>query len=131
VRDRLLAGAALDPPDRHLAAVACGLIVERCDRREAAALRRAGLRGRDELIRRAATGFYTGSTRARATALLRDAERYAASGWRHDRGSVSCPDRLRGTVRELLWLAFKSCPSFPSSLRQVENILTAGDPRNT
>jgi hypothetical protein len=127
VRDWLLLGVPLDLPDRHLAAAACGLILERHDRREAAVLRRVGLRCRDELIRSAAATFYAGSARAKATALLRDAQRYAASAWRHDRGCVGCPDRIRGTVQELLWGAFKAHPDFPSSLRQVQNILAAGD----
>jgi hypothetical protein len=127
VRDRLLAGAPLDPGDAHLAAAALGVVLRRHDRTEAAALRRAGLRQRDELFRRAAARFYTGSPRAQAGALLKDANRYAAGGWRSDRGCVSCPDRLRGTVQELLWHAFKAHPSYPSSLRQVQNILAQAE----
>jgi hypothetical protein len=89
----------------------------------------ARLGRRDELIRELVGTFYTGSTRARA--LLRDAGRYAATGWLRDRGCVGCPARLRGTAEELIWRAFKACPYFPSSLRQMQNILSAGNLRNT
>jgi hypothetical protein len=127
VRDLLSTGAALDLPDRRLAATACERVLARRDRREAAALRRAGLRSRDELIRRAATGFYTGSTRARATALLQDARRYAATGWRVDRGRVTCPGSICGTARELLWQAMKAHKTFPSSISMIEKILARKD----
>jgi hypothetical protein len=130
-RARLLDdGGALDPELARLVAAALDAVLAKGDRPAAVALRRAGLHQRNALIRQA-VAFYTGSPRARAMALLRDARRYVATAWLRDRGCVGCPDRIQGTVQEILWHAFKAHPSFPSSLRQLQNILPAGDLRNT
>jgi hypothetical protein len=131
-RARLLEGdGVLDPGLARLVAAALETVLAGRDRAAAVALRRASLHRRDELIRQAAATFYTGSPRARAMALLQDAERYAATSWRADRGCVGCPERIRGTVQEALWHAYKSHPVFPSSLRQVQNILAPDEVRNT
>jgi hypothetical protein len=78
---------------------------------------------RDELIREAVARFYSGTPRARAISLLQDANRYAATGWRHHRTRTKCPDELIGSVRELLWHAFKTHPRFPTGLRQLQAII--------
>jgi hypothetical protein len=95
VRERRRPGPARKP---SRAAISRG-----CRREPARSVRRASLHQRDELIRRAAARFCTGKARARAGELLAAANRYAATGWRMDHGCVSCPERLRGTVQELLW----------------------------
>jgi hypothetical protein len=131
-RARLLEDdGVLDPGLARLVAATIEDALAKRDRALAVALRRAGLRQRDTLLRRAAAEFYEGSPRARAAALLRDAERYAATGWRHHRGLLGCPEMIRGTAEELIWTAFKAHPTFPSSLRQVQNILASRAVRNT
>jgi hypothetical protein len=82
---------------------------------------------RDELIRELATR-YGGSRKARAMALLADANRYAATAWRHHRRHVSCPAELVGTDRELLWLLFKQHDYIPTSWRQIWNIIGPSQP---
>jgi hypothetical protein len=80
-------------------------------------------RRRDALIRQLAAEFYVGTPRARAIALLADAKRYETTAWKVDVRSASCPEKLRGTPRELLWYAFKSARRFPGSVRQLQNII--------
>jgi hypothetical protein len=128
---RLLECGVLDPGLARLVAATVEDALARRDRALAVALRRASLHQRDELLRRAAAEFYAGCPRARAMALLQDARRYGAAAWLRDRGSVTCPETIRGTIKEVLWLAFKAYPAFPSSLRQIQNILVAGAVRNT
>jgi hypothetical protein len=77
----------------------------------------------DELIREAAARFYSGTPRARAIQLLQDANPYAASGWRHHRTRTKCPDELIGSVRELLWHAFKTHRRFPTGIRRLQAII--------
>jgi hypothetical protein len=83
----------------------------------------ARLERRDELIREAAARFYTGTPRARAIRLLEDANRYAASGWRHHRAQVKCPPELVGSVREMLRHMLKTHPRFPTGIRQLQTII--------
>jgi hypothetical protein len=83
----------------------------------------ARLGRRDELVRQLAARFYTGSRRAVAMTLLAHAKHYETTRWKVDRRSVKCPPELVGTPRELLWHAFKSAPYFPTSARQIENII--------
>jgi hypothetical protein len=122
-RSRLLENGVLDPGLARMAAVAIGLVLERQDRAAMVALRRANLRARNELIRDAAARFYSGTPRARAISLLQDADRYAASGWRHHRAQVKCPPELAGSVREILWHMFKTHPRFPTGIRQLQAII--------
>jgi hypothetical protein len=87
----------------------------------------ARLGRRDELIRKLATR-YMGDRKARAVALLADANRYAATTWRHHRRHVGCPAELVGTDRELLWLLFKQHDYIPTSWRQIWNIIGPSQP---
>jgi hypothetical protein len=82
----------------------------------------ARLRRRDELIRRMAEEFYTGSPRARARALLADVRHYETTRWRFDRGCTCCPPEIEGTVQEMIWHLLKEAQQFPR-LRQLQNIL--------
>jgi hypothetical protein len=87
----------------------------------------ARLRRRNDLIRELATR-YTGDRKARAVALLADANRYAATAWRRHRQLTRCPAELLGTDRELLWLLFKQNDHIPTSWRQIWNIIGPSQP---
>jgi hypothetical protein len=80
------------------------------------------VRRRDALIRELGAR-YAGSRKARARALLADANRYAATAWRRHRELTACPAELLGTDRELLWLLFKQHDYIPTSWRQIWNII--------
>ena len=51
------------------------------------------------------------------------AERYAASCWRFECDREEMPGGYAGTVREYLWLAFKSGAAMPIGERQLRNII--------
>lgn len=124
VRARLLADQPLDEGDRRLAALGLEVLAGPLSRRQAARLQQEGRRERDRLIRLAGERFYLhGSLRDRASRLIKDAERYVATGWLRDRGHVLCPDHLRGTVQELFWHGFKAHPRFPFGQRTIEDLI--------
>jgi hypothetical protein len=82
------------------------------------------LRKRDAALRELAAGFcVSDSVSAQARRIRSWAVRYAASAWRFDRDDDDMPAHYRGTVKALLWLAFKSGARMPISERQLRNIL--------
>jgi hypothetical protein len=120
--DRLLENPAFDPGDTNLVVTLIFEAVARGERRTASALRQAELRRRDELIRRIAEN-YEGSTRAKALKVVQDADDYRSGGWRRHRAHAVCPEKIRDSVQALFWSAFRAHPYFPTSARQVENII--------
>lgn len=68
----------------------------------------SALAQRDEILRTAASRFYSGSPSAQADAMARDLRHYAASGWRHERIHDICPARHQGKKGELLWRVLKA-----------------------
>ena len=77
---------------------------------------------RDRAIR-AAAALLDGSGRARARAVLAEAQIYATIAWRFHRSKTSCPDEIRGTIREHLWRAMKAHSTFPTGWRQIFSII--------
>jgi hypothetical protein len=120
--DRILENPAFDPADTNLVVTLIYQALARAERRTASALHQAELRRRDELIRRIAEN-YEGSTRARALKVVQDAADYRSRGWRRHRDSAICPAEITGSVQALFWSALRSHPYFPTSARQVENII--------
>ena len=120
--DRILENPAFDPADTNLVVTLILRTVAREERQTASALRQAELRRRDELIRRIAEN-YEGSVRAKALKVAQDAADYRSRGWRHHRDHAVCPEEIRGSVQALFWSAFRSHTYFPTSARQVENII--------
>ncbi len=120
---RLPDAGTLDYGDRQLVAAAIAVALKHHARAVDAELRQQGLHQRDDLIRTIAERF-TGSVRARGRAVLDAAKSYAAGPWRHHRASTICPETIRGTVTEHLWRAFKSHPTFPTWLRQIQSIIS-------
>jgi len=59
---------------------------------------------RDHLLRTAAHRFCAGMSDRQAAAMLRARlMRYREGAWQRDRVEMQCPDRLRGTINELMW----------------------------
>jgi hypothetical protein len=125
-RDRLRAGATLDPAAAPLVAATIDYVLTKRSKEVAKQLRRAARQRRDDCIRQAALQLEAGSVHAKGLALLTVARRYRASSWRHHRDQISCPDSIRGTVHEQLWIAFKIYPSFPDGIRQIQAIIRSG-----
>lgn len=86
----------------------------------------AARRSRDDLIREMAR-FYPGKVGAKAEAIARLGRLYAGTAWPSDRRAETMPARYRGTVRALLFEAFKTSERFPTSARQIRNILERRD----
>jgi hypothetical protein len=63
----------------------------------------AAIEGRNTALRIAAQRFRLG-----AGELAVEMARYHSTGWRHDKAAPVCPQRLTGTVRELLWIALRA-----------------------
>ena len=83
-----------------------------------------GIRKRDAALRELCERhFQELNISARAETIHRVATRYAASSWRFDRERKAMPDTYRGTLKEQLWLAFKSGATMPLSTRQLRTIL--------
>ena len=124
-RDQLRETSTLDPGLAGWAAAALELVLARHSRHEAIALRRLGRRERDRFIRQLTVEYFSGESgnRAKAGAVLAAARQYAAIGWLRHRGSVTCPDSIRGTAQELMWQAMKSHKKFPDSVSMIEKIL--------
>ncbi len=82
------------------------------------------MRVRDEALRELAMSF---DSKCSVTGVARQictlARRYAASAWRFDRELDAMPDRYVGTVKENLWIAFKSGAPMPLGERQVRQII--------
>jgi hypothetical protein len=76
---------------------------------------------RDEMIR-ALAERYTGSTRSRALAMLRDVAAYRSTRWRFDQRWAICPKELEGTVQGSIWHILKVSPRFPGQ-RQLQTII--------
>ncbi len=119
-------GNPLDPGDVVLLTASLAVAGRRHQREIDAEVRRQGLAERDRLIG-AVAGHYNGTIRARAQAVLSAANNYASSGWRHHRASTACPEEIHGTTQGLLWMAFKSHPTFPTGLRQLHTIISKGE----
>jgi hypothetical protein len=125
-RDQLLLHPGLiDPGLARWAAAGLDLVLERRSRQEAIALRRFGRRERNRLICQLEGEYFAGKfgNRAKAEAVLAAARQYAAIGWMRHRASVTCPNSIRGTAQELLWLAMKAHKRFPDSVSMIEKIL--------
>ena len=120
--DRILENPAFDPADTNLVVTLIYQALARAERRTASALRQAELRRRDELIRQIAA-TYEGSVRARALKVVQDVNDYASRGWRRHHACAVCPEEIRGTRQALFWSALRLHPYFPTSARQVENII--------
>lgn len=83
-----------------------------------------GIRKRDAALRELCERhFQELNLSARAEAIHRVATCYEASSWRFDREREPMPDNYRGTLKEQLWLAFKSGATMPLSTRQLRTIL--------
>ena len=81
-------------------------------------------RTRDEALRRLADMVCAGdSPTARARKVGQLAIRYAGSTWRHDAEHDDMPAHYRDTVKDCLWIAFKSGARMPLCERQLRNIL--------
>jgi hypothetical protein len=120
--DRILENPAFDPADTNLVVTLIYQALARAERRTATALHQAELHRRDELIREIAA-TYEGSVRARALKVVQDVNDYASRGWRRHRVCAVCPEEIVGTRQALFWSALRSHPYFPTSARQVENII--------
>ncbi len=125
-RDHLRAGATLDPASAPLVAAVIDYVLAKRSKEVAKQLRRAAKQRRDDCIRQAAEQLEEGNVHAKGLALLTVARRYRASSWRHHQDQISCPDSIRGTVHEHLWIAFKIYPSFPDGIRQIQAIISSG-----
>lgn len=82
---------------------------------------------RDDLIRQIAARHCVGSVWQRATAIAEAARRYEGTAWPRERNAERPPAGAAGTMRELLFLAFKAHPRFPQSARQIRSIIEAND----
>jgi hypothetical protein len=124
-RDQLRETSTLDQGLANWAAAALDLLLARHSRQEAIALRRFGRRKRDRFIRQLVVEYFPGesSNRAKAGAVLAAARQYAAIGWLRYRGSVTCPDSIRGTAQELMWQTMRAHKKFPDSVSMIEKIL--------
>ncbi|WP_027133422.1 hypothetical protein [Geminicoccus roseus] len=125
-RDQLRVGATLDPASAPLVAATIDFVLGLRSKTVAKQLRLAARQRRDDCIRQAALQLEERSVRAKGVALLTVARRYRASSWRHHQNQISCPDSIRGTVHEHLWIAFKIYPSFPDGIRQIQAIIRSG-----
>jgi hypothetical protein len=86
----------------------------------------AGMRVRDETLRRLAAQHFGAFTRsAQATRIHQLSARYEASSWRFDRVQESMPKAYEGTPHEWLWQAFKSGATMPLGVRHLRTILGA------
>jgi hypothetical protein len=69
---------------------------------------------RDHLLRVAAERFCTGMSERAAAAFLRTKLiLYRQGSWQRDRSEPQCPDRHRGTIKELLWTLLKTRDAIP------------------
>lgn len=82
---------------------------------------------RDDLIREIAARHCTGAIAQRAAAIAFEARRYESGAWLRERHGDRPPPGSAGTLRELLFLAFKAHPRFPQSVRQIRTIIEAID----
>ncbi len=86
--------------------------------------REEAIRLRDGAIRDLAESFFSGlSTAAQAKEIYTCCLRYAASGWRFDQHRDEISSSGTGSMRELVWSAFKSGAVMPVGERQLRNIL--------
>lgn len=82
------------------------------------------IRRRDSALRDLAACLPEGlSLTARAREISRITVRYAASAWRRDALLDRMPDAYAGTLREPVWLAFRSGAPMPLGERQLRNII--------
>lgn len=81
----------------------------------AAMLKRRAILERDHLLLELAACHFDAlpSVRAQARAILTAAQRYEASGWRHDHHAAACP-RPPESIEGLIWAALKAWPDLPS-----------------
>ena len=81
-------------------------------------------RERDAALRDVAETYMAGQSKsAQAKQIARMSLRYAASAWRLDRVSEDMPSHYEDTIKQPLWLAFKSGATMPIGERQLRNIL--------
>ncbi|WP_316203347.1 hypothetical protein [Bradyrhizobium sp. SZCCHNS3051] len=80
------------------------------------------LRERDRLLREAATRFCEGlSVNGAATKLARGLADYRGTAWRRDCTETSCPQRHRGSLREVCWciLQTRDAPIAARTIRRA------------
>lgn len=81
-------------------------------------------RARDAALRDIAQTFMRDlSKSAQAKQIAQVARRYAASAWRLDQGCDDMPAHYQDTIKQPLWLAFRSGATMPIGERQLRNIL--------
>lgn len=87
-----------------------------------------GMRRRDGALRALAARFLDSETvNAKAIQISLLAQRFAAANWRQDRDLAEMPARYQGTVKEYLWIAFKSGAPMPLGARRLRTILAGAE----
>ena len=125
----LQAGRLPEPPDAMLAALVLYHIATEQRRRDAIALRRAGLQSRNELLRELGQLVPTPMRGNRpdksghARLVAAEIRRYRSGRWQRDRGLLTCPEALAGTLDGIIWHILKSSSRCPLARRAVIDIL--------
>ena len=125
--DDLAAGRAPEPEaGRRVAALARTMAGTDAG---AALLKRRGVVERDKLLIYLARHHCADlrDVRPKVRRILQWANRYEASGWRHEQHAIACPPHRTGKPEGLIWAAMKAWPELPGD-RRLHEILSGSTP---